>query len=105
MRYVDHINKDPHDNSIDNLQIGTELHCCKCGQGFPLNSLLGEHFEKEHPTLEPCVCGRAAECVSGPNLCQVVCRNRGRRGPVAESEWLAVNLWNNDRRTEPKGEW
>jgi hypothetical protein len=53
------------------------------------------------PRLRLCSCGNAAECVSGQNFQQVVCRRCGRRGPLAPADDdLAITLWNNDHRTD-----
>lgn len=56
-------------------------------------------------TLAPCPCGKVPECLPGRHYRQVACRRCGRRGPLAESEWLAVKLWNNERMIATLCEW
>lgn len=64
----------------------------------PINERLSElaQHNNELQTLELCSCGKAPECLPGRHFRQVACRRCGRRGPLAETEWLAIKLWNND---------
>jgi hypothetical protein len=50
------------------------------------------------PQLEPCVCGEPVTLSTRKaGLKQADCHRCGRQGPLSDSAWMAIRLWNNDR--------
>jgi hypothetical protein len=45
-----------------------------------------------------CACGFSAITHQINNHWQIVCVRCERRGPTADTVWLAAKLWNNDRK-------
>lgn len=55
--------------------------------------MAGEDIER----VLPCACQSSPVVVTDQRP-QVTCFHCGRRGPASEYYWLAIKLWNNDRK-------
>lgn len=61
---------------------------------------------EDEPVL-PCACQRQSTVLQpdGGSKWQVTCRHCGRRGPMSEPRWIAIKLWNNDRKGVTTDAW